>query len=81
MPCSDGQFADPIIDVHNLQYDNFLIQAMATCHSLTRINGELNGDPLDLNMFISTNWVCEFEIFLLLIYDRLIKFVGVGRTR
>lgn len=29
---------------------------MATCHSLTTINGTLNGDPLDLEMFNSINW-------------------------
>ncbi|CAD5112652.1 DgyrCDS1867 [Dimorphilus gyrociliatus] len=33
--------------------------AMATCHSLTIIDGKLTGDPLDLNMFNSTNWVLE----------------------
>ena len=30
---------------------------MATCHSLTNINGELAGDPLDLKMFLATKWV------------------------
>ena len=34
-----------------------LLFAMATCHSLTRINGELSGDPLDIKMFLSTGWV------------------------
>lgn len=29
---------------------------MATCHSLTTINGNLNGDPLDIEMFRSINW-------------------------
>ena len=31
--------------------------AMATCHSLTIIDGEIAGDPLDLKMFNSINWV------------------------
>ena len=35
---------------------NFTI-AMATCHSLTIIESELTGDPLDLKMFNSVNWV------------------------
>lgn len=35
------------------------LSAMATCHSLTRIEGELNGDPLDLKMFEATHWVCH----------------------
>lgn len=29
---------------------------MATCHSLTRIEGVLSGDPLDLIMFEATGW-------------------------
>ena len=28
--------------------------AMAACHSLTYIDGELSGDPLDLKMFEAT---------------------------
>ena len=31
--------------------------ALAACHSLTKINGELNGDPLELEMLKSTGWV------------------------
>lgn len=33
------------------------LAAMATCHSLTRIEGELTGDPLDMKMFEATEWV------------------------
>ncbi|XP_038075285.1 probable cation-transporting ATPase 13A3 isoform X2 [Patiria miniata] len=32
------------------------VAAMATCHSLTLIDGELRGDPLDLQMFQSIKW-------------------------
>uniref|UniRef100_A0A1I8HML9 Cation-transporting ATPase n=1 Tax=Macrostomum lignano TaxID=282301 RepID=A0A1I8HML9_9PLAT len=35
------------------------LEAMATCHTLTRIEGELSGDPLDLKMFLSTGWQLE----------------------
>lgn len=34
-----------------------IIEAMATCHSLTMIEGHLAGDPLDLIMFHSIDWV------------------------
>ena len=34
-----------------------VIVAMATCHSLTKIDGEICGDPLDLKMFQATQWV------------------------
>ncbi|KAL8601674.1 hypothetical protein ACOMHN_033850 [Nucella lapillus] len=36
-----------------------LLEAMATCHSLTIIEGQLMGDPLDLIMFNATGWVLE----------------------
>ncbi|GMR62944.1 hypothetical protein PMAYCL1PPCAC_33139, partial [Pristionchus mayeri] len=36
-----------------------LVKAIATCHSLTRIDGKLNGDPLDLILFNQTGWTIE----------------------
>ena len=38
---------------------------MATCHSLTIINGEIRGDTQDLEIFKSTEWVYEepFEFY------------------
>ena len=48
-----------------------LLYGMATCHSLTLINGQLLGDPLDIKMFNSTGWVSpshypsSFALFLL----------------
>ncbi|KAM3620287.1 uncharacterized protein V6R79_021142 [Siganus canaliculatus] len=35
------------------------VACMATCHSLTKIEGLLSGDPLDLKMFEATGWVLE----------------------
>jgi cation-transporting P-type ATPase 13A2 len=32
---------------------------MASCHSITYIDGELLGDPLDIKMFESTGWVLD----------------------
>ncbi|XP_013193380.1 polyamine-transporting ATPase 13A3 isoform X2 [Amyelois transitella] len=40
-------------DLHDLK------MGMATCHSLTLLDGELAGDPLDLKMFESTGWELE----------------------
>ncbi len=34
-----------------------MMACMASCHSLTKIEGELSGDPLDLKMFNATGWV------------------------
>ena len=33
-----------------------ILEAMASCHSLTHIHGDLAGDPLDLKMFEFTKW-------------------------
>ncbi|CAJ1071911.1 probable cation-transporting ATPase 13A3 isoform X1 [Xyrichtys novacula] len=35
------------------------VACMACCHSLTKIEGELSGDPLDLKMFSATGWILE----------------------
>lgn len=32
---------------------------MATCHSITYVGDELIGDPLDVKMFLDTQWVLE----------------------
>ncbi|KAE9419029.1 hypothetical protein Angca_006670 [Angiostrongylus cantonensis] len=34
-----------------------LVNAIATCHSLTRIDSVLHGDPLDLVLFQQTGWI------------------------
>ncbi|KAK0400708.1 hypothetical protein QR680_015410 [Steinernema hermaphroditum] len=39
-----------------LPSDGEMVRAVATCHSLTRIGGELCGDPLDLILFRKTGW-------------------------
>ncbi|XP_067049944.1 polyamine-transporting ATPase 13A3-like isoform X4 [Acropora muricata] len=36
-----------------------LLAAMACCHSLMVIDGQLTGDPLDLKMFEATDWIFE----------------------
>ncbi|XP_041848724.1 probable cation-transporting ATPase 13A3 isoform X2 [Melanotaenia boesemani] len=39
--------------------NTMFVACMATCHSLTNIEGELSGDPLDLKMFAATGWILE----------------------
>ena len=36
-----------------------LLHALATCHALKLVDGELIGDPLDLRMFEFTKWALE----------------------
>ena len=56
-------FCCHIYSLHNVFHEasqlprGAFISAMATCHSLTMMEGELNGDPLDLKMFEATGWV------------------------
>lgn len=35
------------------------VACMATCHSLTKIDGVISGDPLDLKMFEAIGWILE----------------------
>lgn len=60
LPCDGAIFSKPVINIRELDSKSELVKAMATCHSITRIDGQLNGDPLDLNMFKFTGWVCIF---------------------
>jgi magnesium-transporting ATPase (P-type) len=50
LPVEDGQFIDPCHNVHELKPDSTLPLAMAACQSLTIINRELMGDPLDIKV-------------------------------
>ena len=65
-----GRFLPPTPDPSSL-LPCPLLYGMATCHSLTLINGQLLGDPLDVKMFNSTRWVSpshypsSFALFLL----------------
>nr|CDJ94968.1 ATPase and Haloacid dehalogenase hydrolase domain containing protein [Haemonchus contortus] len=47
------------MDRTQLPLEGELVNAIATCHSLTRINGVLHGDPLDLVLFQKTGWILE----------------------
>lgn len=58
LPAKDAKFCDVIKKVSSMPLEPFLI-GMATCHSLTIIDGQLSGDPLDLKMFEATDWVLE----------------------
>ncbi|KAI8428833.1 hypothetical protein MSG28_007488 [Choristoneura fumiferana] len=60
VPSNVGEkFGRCIVDITALPTRSPLIQALASCHSLTSIQGQLKGDPLDLKMFEFTQWVLE----------------------
>ena len=51
------KMASPTSRLDLLKAEDPLTMGLASCHSLTHINGELIGDPLDLQMFQATKWV------------------------
>lgn len=57
LPCDAAKFSEPVSDTSALNVHSKFVQGMASCHSLTTIDGKINGDPLDLNMFEFTKWV------------------------
>ncbi|RLU15384.1 hypothetical protein DMN91_012378, partial [Ooceraea biroi] len=58
VPCANGEFDDAKTDIPELK-DHPLFEGMLVCHSLTLIDGELCGDPLDAKMFESTRWILQ----------------------
>ena len=40
----------------DLGVDSELVRCMVSCHTLTTIDGQLSGDPLDVKMFEATGW-------------------------
>ncbi|KAH9529860.1 hypothetical protein DERF_003718 [Dermatophagoides farinae] len=53
-----NRFGSSIIDLADLEYGPLLI-SLASCHSLTLIEGKMIGDPLDQKMFEATGWILE----------------------
>ncbi|XP_054164736.1 polyamine-transporting ATPase 13A3-like [Oppia nitens] len=52
------KFTDPITCLEDQQLSPILI-CVASCHSLTILDSNIIGDPLDIIMFESTKWVLE----------------------
>ncbi|XP_040910771.1 probable cation-transporting ATPase 13A3 isoform X2 [Toxotes jaculatrix] len=56
----DGSFFPPESEAaKETLVSSAFVTCMATCHSLTKIEGKLSGDPLDLKMFSATGWILE----------------------
>lgn len=58
VPCTNGILGESERIIPKLN-DHPLFEGMLVCHSLTLIDGELCGDPLDVKMFESTGWILE----------------------
>jgi len=55
VPSVSGKFDSPIRNMDLIPRGSFMT-GMATCHSLTIIDGVLSGDPLELIMFEAIRW-------------------------
>ncbi|XP_017759410.1 PREDICTED: probable cation-transporting ATPase 13A3 [Eufriesea mexicana] len=58
VPCTNGVIGESERVIPKLS-NHPLFEGMLVCHSLTLIDGELCGDPLDIKMFESTGWILE----------------------
>ncbi|XP_021372586.1 probable cation-transporting ATPase 13A3 isoform X2 [Mizuhopecten yessoensis] len=58
VPSEGACFQEEIRQMSDVSKGTLLV-CMATCHSLTKIDGVLSGDPLDLIMFASVGWDLE----------------------
>ncbi|XP_056421386.1 probable cation-transporting ATPase 13A5 isoform X2 [Hyla sarda] len=60
LPCEKSCFQDMICftSSNNLHWSP-LLEAMTSCHSLIKLDGKLQGDPLDMKMFDGTGWELE----------------------
>ncbi|KAI0063606.1 P-type ATPase [Artomyces pyxidatus] len=59
---SAQRFGELVDDVHDLQMGRdkaAFLYALATCHQLKVVDGEVIGDPLDVKMFQFTKWMIE----------------------
>ena len=59
LPTEDGSFQEVVKEVSTLDERSPVMWSLVSCHSLTNINDQLTGDPLDIKMFESTKWQLE----------------------
>ncbi|XP_054266144.1 polyamine-transporting ATPase 13A3-like isoform X1 [Macrosteles quadrilineatus] len=58
VPVTNSHLHPPVRDVAKMPLTP-LLYGMASCHSLTIIDGVVCGDPLDVKLFDSTGWIFE----------------------
>ncbi|KAG0706086.1 hypothetical protein DFH29DRAFT_903514 [Suillus ampliporus] len=54
-----GELIDNVHDLPSIHDRTSFLHALATCHSLKMVDGEIIGDPLDVKMFEFTKWTLE----------------------
>lgn len=50
VPVEDNRIEKPVKDIKSMAKNSLLFRGMLTCHSLTLIDEELCGDPLDIKV-------------------------------
>lgn len=66
----------------NKDVNSYFIESLATCHSLTKVNDKLMGDPIDIRMFEATGWILNENLENEQNYDSLITtFVRPGNEK
>jgi len=66
-----SKMAQNIID-KNKDLQSYFIENLASCHSITKVNDKLMGDPIDLEMFRTTGWIFNENIENSENYDSLV---------
>lgn len=50
VPAENNLLGKPVKNIEELPRDSKLLHGMATCHSMTIIDNQLQGDPLDVKV-------------------------------
>lgn len=66
----DGSNFAATLDLNLLDHSSAFVHCMTTCHSLTLVEDQLMGDPLDVKMFEATGWkLVEPKVIKIIIYS------------
>ncbi len=71
-----SKMAQNIID-KNKDLQSYFIENLASCHSITKVNDKLMGDPIDLEMFRTTGWIFNENIENSENYDSLVIYINL----
>ena len=56
IPIQEGEFRQPVAQLASLPESHPLLLSSVSCHSLIRVNNQLNGYSIDRKMFEATGW-------------------------
>ena len=59
----------------NKDLNKLFIECLASCHGITRVNGKIIGDPIDVKMFDASGWELKENLENEENYDALVYFI------